>query len=367
MVVEVQEVFEDPVAEVVEVVEATETRSSNSKRKNVRPTGALLDDGLKGVAVAKAPVTKNKPEKSPWESFGIIGMGFIVLLLLTLLVPLYIWFTQGSAKESLEIAENFYKNRDYERASKQYELFATGFPADENASTAKVKGTLAKVREASEKNADPSVGLKAAQEELPKVVNEAGMSNMRVEITDVLLRIAEKFISKADNTPGIQDRKTLITAMNQQMELIRDPRYVGTQERTQNELRIRRIEEDQQRVVREIQQSEDLDTTVAAMTASLEAKEVVKTYEQRRELVKKYPILEENSKLRDLMLQATDAQVHRQGLDRRTETTRPNKRFRCNRRGRFARIRLPLGRKRWIGRLGIEVPRAHPRTCSRWR
>ena len=308
VVEEVQEVFEDPVAEVVEVVETTETRSSNSKRKNAKSSGALLDDGLTGVAVAKAPVVKNKPEKSPWESFGIIGMGFIVLLLLVLLVPLYIWFSQGSAKESWEIAENFYKNRDYERASKQYELFAAGFPADENASTAKVKAILAKVREASEKNADPSVGLKAAQEELPKVVNEAGMSNMRVEITDVLLRIAEKFISKADNTAGIQDRKTLVTSMNQQMDLIRDPRYVGTQERTQNELRIRRIEEDQQRVVREIQQSEDLDTTVAAMTASLGAKDVVKTYEQRRELVKKYPILEENTKLRDLMLQATDVQ-----------------------------------------------------------
>jgi len=100
VVVEVQEVFDDPVAEVVEVVETTETRSSNSKRKNAKSTGALLDDGLTGVAVAKAPVVNNKPEKSPWESFGIIGMGFIVLLLLTLLVPLYIWFTQGSALES---------------------------------------------------------------------------------------------------------------------------------------------------------------------------------------------------------------------------------------------------------------------------
>jgi polyhydroxyalkanoate synthesis regulator phasin len=58
VLVEVQEVFEDPVAEVVEVVETTETRSSNSKRKNAKPTGTLLDDGLTGVAVAKAPVTK---------------------------------------------------------------------------------------------------------------------------------------------------------------------------------------------------------------------------------------------------------------------------------------------------------------------
>lgn len=304
----VEEVLETPVSEVVEVVEQTESTSGKSKSKRPKPSDAFTDDSLSGIAVAKAPVVKSKPEKSPWETFGIIGVGFIVLLLLVLLVPLYIWFSAGTAKESWEIAENFYKNRDYERATKQYDTFAATFPSDENASLAKVKSTLAKVREASEKNADPSVGLKAAQEELPKVVNEAGMSNMRVEITDVLLRIAEKFIARADNTAGIEDRKNLVAAMNQQMELIRDPRFVGTQERTQNELRIRRIEEDQQRVVREIQQSEDLDTTITAMNGSIQAKDVNKTYELRKDLVKKYPILDQNSSLRDLMLQATEIQ-----------------------------------------------------------
>jgi outer membrane protein assembly factor BamB/TolA-binding protein len=304
----VEEVVEEPIVEVAEVVEESAASSSKSKKKRSRTSDFSGEDSLKDVAMAKAPVVKTIPEKSPWETFGIIGVGFIVLLLLTLLVPLYIWFSAGNAKESWEIAENFYKNRDYERAAKQYELFASGFPTDENASIAKVKANLAKVREASEKNADPSVGLKSAQEQLPKVVNEAGMSNMRVEITDVLLRIAEKFIAKADNTGGIEDRKALVAAMNQQMELIRDPRYVGTQERTQNELRIRRIEEDQQRVVREIQQSEDLDSTLKTMATSIESKDVDKTYDLRKDLVKKYPVLDQNSKLRELMLQATEIQ-----------------------------------------------------------
>lgn len=304
----VDEVVEAQVAEVVEVVEEAESATGKSRKKKTSQAPSYVDDSLKDVAIAKAPVVTNKPEKSPWETFGIIGVGFIVLMLLVLFVPLYLWFSAGNAKDSWDLAENFYKNRDYDRAARQYEQFASGFPTDENASTARVKAVLAKVREASEKNADPSVGFKAAQEELPGVVNEAGMSSMRVEITDVLLRIAEKFISKADNTAGIGDRKSLITAMNQQMDLIRDPRFVGTQERTQNELRIRRIEEDQQRVVREIQQSEDLDTTLISMKGTVEAKDVSKTYDLRRELVKKYPVLDQNTKLRDLMLQATEIQ-----------------------------------------------------------
>ena len=304
----VEEVIEAPLVDVVEVTQQASSSAGKSKSRKSKSVDSFADESLKDVAMAKAPVVKSKPEKSPWESFGIIGMGFIVLLLLTLLVPLYIWFSAGNAKEAWEIADSFYKNRDYERASKQFEKFAADFPTDENASLAKVKATMSKVREASEKNADPSVGLKAAQEELPKIVNEAGMSNMRVEITDVLLRIAEKFIARADNTAGIEDRKNLVAAMNQQMDLIRDPRYVGTQERTQNELRIRRIEEDQQRVVREIQQSQDLDSTVASMTTTLGEKDVNKTYELRKDLVKKYPVLDQNSKLRDLMLQATEIQ-----------------------------------------------------------
>jgi outer membrane protein assembly factor BamB/TolA-binding protein len=323
---EVVEVIEDPVAEVVEVVETVGETGSKHKKKRSKSSHAFDErngaDALSEVAVAKPTKVATKPEKSPWESFGIIGVGFLVLLLLTLFVPLYIWFSKGSAEEAWTIAETNYGNRDYDRAIKAYDLFAKNFPSDQNASTARVKSALAKVREASEKNADPAVGLKAAQEELPKIANEPGIAVQRVDITDNLLKLAEKFITKADNTAGVDDRKNLIALMNQQMELIRDPRFVGTQERTQNELRIKRIEEDQQRVVRDIQQTEDLNAVVENMTASIAAKDVVKTYDLRRELVRKYPILEQNSKLRDLMLQATD--IQRSLVDKSSKSFTPN-------------------------------------------
>lgn len=300
-VVEVVEHVADEVVDVTEVIES----SGNSNKSKKSKSGSV--DPMQGVQVAKAPKS-TKPQKSPWESFGIVGVGFILLLLLILFVPLYIWFSRGSAKESFDIAEELYKNRDYERAIKQYDVFANTFTTDENVSVAKVKSTLAKVRQDAEKNADPSVALKTAQDELPKIVNEPGLSNMRVDVTDTLLRIAEKFISKADNTSAISDRKNLITMMDQQMALIRDPRFVGTQERTQNELRIRRIEESQQRVTREIKQGEDLAATLIAMKTAIDGSDVNKTYELRRELVRKYPPLEPDPKLRELMLAATGIQ-----------------------------------------------------------
>jgi len=302
-IVESVEVVEDVVEEVIEVQSAATNTRSGRKSKRA-PSGSLEE-----VEVAKAPrPAKDKNKKSPWESFGIVGITFTLLLLVIFFVPLYIWFARGSATEEFSIAEELYKNRDYERAIKQYDKFSSTFTSDENVSVAKVKSTLAKVRQEAERNADPGVALKTAQSELPKVVNEPSLSALRVDITDTLLRIAEKFISKADNTAGIEDRKGLIALMKQQMELIDDPRFVGTQERTQNELRIRRIKEDQQRVIREIQLSEDLESTLALMRQAVDAKDVNRTYTLRRELTRKYPQLEPDAKLRELMVEATTIQ-----------------------------------------------------------
>ena len=188
-VVEVAEVIEDPVSEIVEVVEAESTEEPTSKKRKKKKS-SFAEDPISEVKVAQAPKLK-KPNKSPWESFGIVGVAFIVLLLLIFFVPLYIWFARGSAKESFDIAEELFKNRDYERAIKQYETFASTFTTDENVSVAKVKASIARVRQDAEKNADPTIALKTAQEQLPKIVNEPGLTLMRVDVTDTLLRIAE--------------------------------------------------------------------------------------------------------------------------------------------------------------------------------
>lgn len=303
--VEVVEVVEEPevIAEVVEEVAAPSPRRSRRKSRDA-VENVFSEPPVRGAA---KPV-RDPLKKSPWESFGIVGVSFILLLLVIFFVPLYIWFVRGSAQEEFAIAEEYYKNRDYERAVKQYDKFSSTFTTDENVSIAKVKSTLSKVRQEAERNADPSIGLKAAQLELPKIVNEAGLTQLRADITDTLLRIAEKFINKADNTAGIDDRKGLITLMNEQMQLIDDPRFVGTQERNQNDLRIRKIKEDQQRVVREIQRSEDLSATIASMQQSVDAKDVNRTYELRRELVRRYPQLEPDPKLKELMVAATTLQ-----------------------------------------------------------
>ena len=293
--VEIVEVIEDDV-EIVEVAaKAKPTRS----RRIATELDALPVRVVRDIKVKK---------KSSWESFRIIGYGFLVLLLIIIFIPLVGWFMKGSAEEAFGLAENAYKSQDYERASKSFADFANNFTGNERVSEARVFSALAKVRQDAEKVADPTVALKACQEILPTITNEAALGKFRGDVTDTLLRIAEKFVSKTENTPSIADRKALIQKMNQQMELIRDPRYVGTQERTQNELRIKTIEENQNRLIRDIQRGEDLSATIAEMTKSVEAKNVGETYELRRKILRKYPQLESDAKLADLLNQATGQQ-----------------------------------------------------------
>ncbi len=303
--VESVEVIEDGVQEV-EIVE-------NVKPVRGRSAVAELDDGPIRI-VRDTKVNK----KSSWESFRILGYGFLVLLLLVFFVPLMTWFWNGSANDAFEQAENAYKSQDYERAGKSFSDFAGRFPTDERASEARVFSALSKVRQESEKAVDPTIGSKACLEHLPAITNETAMTRFRGDVTDTLLRIAEKFVMKIENTQSIPDRKTLIDKMNQHMDLVRDPRYVGTLERTQNELRIKTIEENQSRLVRDIQKGEDLIVTIADMTKSVEAKNVAETYDLRRKILRKYPQLETDTKLNELLAQATGQQQELVGTSSQT-------------------------------------------------
>lgn len=308
-VVEIKEVVkvEDNGIDEVEIVDIAEPKPTRSSKMG---SGFGTDSPLDNQPRRVVRDSKVK-SRSAWESFRIIGYAFIVLLLLILLVPLMGWMMKGSADEAFTRAEDAYKARDYEKAVKSFGDFSKNYTTDTRVSVSNVFAGLAKIRQDAEKAADPNVALKTCQDVLPGIANESGLSELRGDVTDTLLRISEKFVAKIENTPDIAERKELITKMDQQLELVRDPRYVGTQERTQNELRIRKIEEDQNRLLREITRGEDLASALVAMQASVDAKDVAKTYDLRRTLVRKYPQLLTDAKLVELLSEATKIQ---QGL-----------------------------------------------------
>ncbi len=300
-IVEVEDVVEsvEVIEDEVPMVDVPPSRKSSRQKK----IPSELDD--LPIRVVRGP---NVKKKSAWESFRIIGYGFLVLMLIIIFIPLAGWFLKGSADDAFLQAENAYKSQDYDRASKGFADFAKNFSGDERMSQSKVFSALARVRQDAEKIADPTVALKSCQDILPSITSEAALGQLRGDVTDVLLRIAEKFVVKTENTASVAERKILIEKMNQQMELIRDPRYVGTLERTQNELRIKTIEENQSRLVRDIQRGEDLSATISEMKKSVESRNVSATYDLRKKLLRKYPQLETEAVLSELLGKATSQQ-----------------------------------------------------------
>ncbi len=254
---------------------------------------------------------RSVPKKNSWESFRILGIGSILLLLLVILVPLLWWTLQGSANEAFETAKSAYEGRDYPRAAKAFSDYAYSYPRDENASRARVLSVFSLLREDAERVTDPTVALKNAQSQLPGIASEDALPSLRSDLTDILMRIAEKFISRIESLPSLSERQELLKKLEEHLTLIRDPRYISAQERTQNTLRIQNVEEGVSRASRGIVRDQDRLQTIEAMTKANEAKEVSKTYEARREVVRKHPVLEHDAELNELLKTATQLQ---QGL-----------------------------------------------------
>lgn len=311
---------EQVAAEIVEPVEieVVEEVEKPKKKKKSRPMDVPAEKPKEQPYVAsslefedlprrvvRAPVVK---KKNAWESKRIIASAFVLLLLLIFLFPLLGWALRGSADAAFAQAEDFYKGRDYEKAAKAFEAFAKNHSGDERASQSKVFVGLSKIRDKAEKATDPSEALKACQDLLPTISGETALNELRGDVTDTLLRISEKFIERMEASNKTADRKALVEKMNQQMEFVRDPRFVGTQERSQNELRIRKIEEDQNRIQREIIRGDELANTIVAMTKAVETKDISQAYELRRNLLRKYPQLNTDPKINELLDNATKEQ-----------------------------------------------------------
>ncbi|MFN9591504.1 MAG: hypothetical protein ACK56G_02200, partial [Pirellulaceae bacterium] len=125
-----------------------------SKRKASRAP-APVDDAFTTAlprATTKLPVAK----KNNWDQFRIYGFLSILLLLLVPLAGLGYWMWKGSSSDWLDMSKKAYEGRDYELAQARYSEFLKRFPSDENASLARVRIGLSKIRHAAERSTDPA-------------------------------------------------------------------------------------------------------------------------------------------------------------------------------------------------------------------
>ena len=294
------EIVEVVDVEPVEVVEAKSRPLKGASRNNRRPSSA--------PATARPRRTEATATVNPWDSFRILGIGMLLAVTLIAVVWLGLHFLRGNASDTLKAADEAYKSRNYENAASIYMTFVNNFGSDENHSFAKVRQVLSLIRKDAEIASDPNTGLKTAMELLPTIASEKALPSEQGDVTGVLLGLANKFNERAERTESVADRKSLMQQMEDLLKLINDPQYVGSAQRTAQAPTFLRIEEDRQRILREIGREEELVKAVEAINTKLATKDTIGAHEIRRELVSRYPQLETDERLIAKIKEATAIQ-----------------------------------------------------------
>jgi hypothetical protein len=151
------------------------------------PATSPLDQALGGVDLAAGvgldpfeaaggpttmqPIVPTKPRTTMprWDTMLMYGGGLALALLILFGAVLYVSLTKRPAIEMFEAAMADYRSESYSQATAKFENFLKQYPKDENASEARVRIVLARLRLAA---GAPEKGLEAARELIPTIAEE---------------------------------------------------------------------------------------------------------------------------------------------------------------------------------------------------
>jgi len=315
---ESEEVFEE-IEEVVEIVDGDvlvdgidpvndRQPSERSSPRTVNPRESIELSPLDAPeSVSVRPIKIGSTRDNQWDVFRIWGYGFILMTLLTAFGGLVYWVLSKSSESVYKTAQDSYDARDYEKATKEFMAFASSYSSDEKAGRAKILAAIAQIRHANDSMGDPVKAIDLAKEALPGVVNEPSMNDLelRADLASAMVAVSEKLVQRADSAKTTEARKDLIKSLDEQFVLMKNPQYVPNAQRVTNEVRIRTVEEERERLMRNVKRNEDTVIAIETMKSAIERGDVDAAYQARRSVVRDYPQLALDRPLLELLQQAT--------------------------------------------------------------
>lgn len=312
------------------------TPSSTSLKRR----GSSLSDLFGGGGgKSKKPVGRQRR----WDSPLILLGGGGLILLIAAGAAIFSLLYSESVDEIFTAGEEAYESQAYGVAIEKFQRLVTKYPQHENASLAKVKIELAKLR----KHTDASqpnwpAALLQAQQGLPTIVEEPALSDVRAELAKLLPDITSGLVDEANTSKELAEKKELVDLAEDALELVHDPVYLPTTVKSTQELRIEGIEATRDVVRRDIQRDEALLSAAEAIAKAAEEGRIVDAYSQRDDLVTKYPILLGHSTLQEALSKVAEkeraaVEVSDGTLKAETQDRPPVSRIRivlCDRRGK---------------------------------
>jgi len=270
-------------------------------------TGNPIDDAPPPKRPSKSRV-KRQPEKSQWDSFKIYGFLGIIGFLLLAGAALYFVLSRGDADDRIKIANELYDNQNYTGAQERYLEFLDSFgDSNEHSSLARTRVTMTELYRA-EGMSDPTFATDLAKQKLPGIEDEEGLNEERGNLAALLVKIAENIASEAGEKSETTAKRKLLDQLDEQITLTENPNYMTGAMRTTLSGRLKEVEEERSRVLRDINRNERLDAAVDKMTKLLADRDTKAAYDVRFELLRDFPELGDNERLSKLIAEASGIQ-----------------------------------------------------------
>jgi outer membrane protein assembly factor BamB len=245
----------------------------------------------------KKPQIQTETEK--WgSSLMLFGGGALIILLL--LGGALLWaMTRSSGDELLAAADADYRSGSYAQAIHKYEAFLEKFSKHNAVSVARVKIGLAQLRQAMGSGNYPNA-LQTAVDVLGEIAKEKDFKEAHGELASMLPDLADKLAAQARRKPS-QD---LVDQTRKAVDLT--IKYVPKSLRPATKLAD--IEASLAITVRAIARDSELEKTIASMLASAKESKTEDAYVACRTLLRMYPDLAGNAKLKQAVLEVSKAQ-----------------------------------------------------------
>lgn len=139
-----------------------------------------------------------KRKSNIWDTKLILFGGAALLLLALLGIFLTSSLSRRSAESMFSGANRFYEKGDYSQAIVNYEEFVKAFPNHSDASTARIRLALARIRIVVDAKSDWLKAFETAKTEIDSIRNEAGFfEQSRAELAVLLPKIASGLAERA--------------------------------------------------------------------------------------------------------------------------------------------------------------------------
>ncbi len=247
------------------------------------------------------------PRKRPgrkanvWDSPLLLVGGGVLLVLILMFVVLVIAVPLQSGDEALRLANEDYRNGSYHQAITKYNQYLKKFSNHPGVSLARVRCGLAQLRQVTPKGTrDWSAALEVANKVLRKIAEEKEFKQAQGDLSAILLTIAQGLAAQARQDPDPE----LVEKARETLALMR--KYVPPSMSRGRE--ISEVEASLALTEREIARGDRLARAISEMKQAVGEGNTRGAYKIRKALLKDYPLLAENDRLGQVLLEVSQAQ-----------------------------------------------------------